>query len=191
MLTSNMIGSIWSPWRNKRGATATITKMVPRQHIGSGSSRRYRCKRNGRERVTQGWWGAPGFRARTVRWHGNEEEHGMTTRKRCNHEHLLQHTCIRSRTSSQGYTFEACISGRFEFNEGSCGTRVVVEVVVHVSKRNLTDSNPFGVVVVLAVSATVVGRSGTYVEDELDESKVDGSGTHVVGSTTMVVVHVT
>ena len=26
-----MIRSIWSPWRNERGATATITKMVPRQ----------------------------------------------------------------------------------------------------------------------------------------------------------------
>ena len=29
---------------NKNGATATYPKMMPRQHIGSGSSRRYRCK---------------------------------------------------------------------------------------------------------------------------------------------------
>ena len=29
----------------KNGATATYPKMMPRQHIGSGSSRRYRCKR--------------------------------------------------------------------------------------------------------------------------------------------------
>ena len=28
----SMLWSIWSPWRNERGATATITKMVPRQH---------------------------------------------------------------------------------------------------------------------------------------------------------------
>ena len=31
--------------RNKNGATATYPKMMPRQHIGSGSSWRYRCKR--------------------------------------------------------------------------------------------------------------------------------------------------
>ena len=29
----------------KNGATATYPKMMPRQHIGSGSSWRYRCKR--------------------------------------------------------------------------------------------------------------------------------------------------
>ena len=31
--------------RNKNGATATFSKMMPRQHIGSDSSQRYRCKR--------------------------------------------------------------------------------------------------------------------------------------------------
>ena len=58
----SMIRGIWSPWRNEKGATAakqkwchgnisendataTYPKMMPRQHIGSGSSRRYRCKR--------------------------------------------------------------------------------------------------------------------------------------------------
>ena len=30
-----------------------------------------------------------------------------------------------------GYTFEACISERVEFDEGSSGTRAVEEVVVH------------------------------------------------------------
>ena len=54
----------------------------------------------------------------------------MTTRKRCNHEHLIQHTCIRSRASSQVYTFEACVSRRFKNVEGSSRSRVVVEVVV-------------------------------------------------------------
>ena len=31
--------------RNENGATTTYPKMMPRQHIGSGSTRRYRCKR--------------------------------------------------------------------------------------------------------------------------------------------------
>ena len=66
MLTSNMIGSIWSPWHNKRGATATITKMVPRQHSDDPTTRRdVGAKESGRERVMQGWWGAPGFRVPT------------------------------------------------------------------------------------------------------------------------------
>ena len=34
-----------SPWWNEKGAMATIPKMMPRQHIGSGSSWRYRFKR--------------------------------------------------------------------------------------------------------------------------------------------------
>ena len=42
---------------------------------------------------------------------------------------LIQHTFIHGR-SSRGYTFEACISGRVEYDEGSSGTRAVVEVVV-------------------------------------------------------------
>ena len=31
-----------------------------------------------------------------------------TYRARCKHGHLRQHTCIRSRASSRGYTFKAC-----------------------------------------------------------------------------------
>ena len=37
----------------ERGATATNPKMMSRQHIGSDSSRRYRCKRSGRVRIMQ------------------------------------------------------------------------------------------------------------------------------------------
>ena len=62
----------------KTGATATNPKMMPRQHIGSGSSWRYRCKRSGRERVMQGWWGDPGYRVPTVHRHG---ERGGTCMK--------------------------------------------------------------------------------------------------------------
>ena len=57
--------------------------------------------------------------------------------------HLIQDAFIRSRASSRGYTFEACVFERIEFVEGSrrsrvdgSGTcrrrsRVVVEVDVH------------------------------------------------------------
>ena len=65
-----MIRSIWLPWWNETGATATNPKMMSQQRIGSGSSRRYWCKRSGCERVMQGWWGAPGFRVPTGRRHG-------------------------------------------------------------------------------------------------------------------------
>ena len=47
--------------------------------------------------------------------------------KRC----ISFNTCIRSTAVILGgYTFEACISKRVEFDEGSSGTRAVVEVVV-------------------------------------------------------------
>ena len=50
----SMLRSIWSPWRNERGATAMITKMVPRQHSDDPTTRRdVGAKESGRERVMQ------------------------------------------------------------------------------------------------------------------------------------------
>ena len=49
----SMLWSICYRGGTKKGATATNPKMMPQQHIVSGSSRRYRCKRSGRERVMQ------------------------------------------------------------------------------------------------------------------------------------------
>jgi hypothetical protein len=43
------------------------------------------------------------------------------------------------------------------------------------SKRALLEQIEFGVVAEVDILATDVGRSGTRVEDELDESEVDGS----------------
>ena len=34
-----MIRSIWSPWRNETGATATTMEMVPRQHSNDATTR--------------------------------------------------------------------------------------------------------------------------------------------------------
>ena len=72
--------------------------MVPRQHFDDPTTRRdVGAKESGRERVMQGWWGAPEFRVPTGRWHGKIEasqgqfDHGAKL------EHLIQHTSIRSR----------------------------------------------------------------------------------------------
>ena len=82
----------------------------------------------------------------------------MTTRKRCNREHLIQHTCIRSRASSRHYTFEACIFGadrvRCGVGEVDVLGMVVVEVVVH------GDGS---------------GSSGTCLGEGLDESEFFGA----------------
>ena len=136
---------------NGNGATATFR--------WSNNSLRCRCKRKWRERLMKRWWGAPGYRVPLRRRHSNEEEQANDNSDTVQHGHLIQHTFIRSRASSWVYTFEACISERVEFNEGSSGTRAVVEVVVlatvvevvvHVRFREVLDeSNVFGATVVV------------------------------------------
>ena len=98
-----------SPWRNEKGATAmkqkwchgnisendataTYPKMMPRQHIGSGSSRRYRCKRRRADACHArmvGWSRITGFPR--VDGMANEEEYAMTTPTRCKYGHHIQH----------------------------------------------------------------------------------------------------
>ena len=118
----------------ERGATATNPKMMPRQHIGSDSSRRYRCTRSGRELVMQGWWGAPGFRVPTVRRHGNRGTCKDLSRTRCKHEHLIQHAHIRSRCRL-GVIPSKRAFGAERVRSGSSYSRVVGVVVVHGSCR--------------------------------------------------------
>ena len=56
----------------------------------------------------------------------NEEEHAKTSRTWCKHEHLIQHTFIRSTVDRLGaYTFEACVFGAVRVRYD------VEEVVVH------------------------------------------------------------
>ena len=101
--------------RNKNGATATYPKMMPRQHIGSGSSQRYRCKRR-RERVMQdgGVIPASGFpRDGGTAKEGHRKDDSITVQN----SSISFNTCIRSTAVVLGgYTFEACVSGRFEFD---------------------------------------------------------------------------
>ena len=107
--------------RNKNGATATYPKMMPRQHIGSGSSRRYRCKRKWAWASHARWWGDPGFRVPTGLWHGNEEELAMTIQTWCKHGHLIQQS-ISSRSSSRGYTLKRAF-GAERVRSGSSRSR--------------------------------------------------------------------
>ena len=86
----------------ERGATAMVTKTVPRQRSGSGNSIEIPMQR------------------RSVRIRVNRIPHAF--------RYLIQHAFIRSRASSWGYTFEACVSGRFE---------IVEEGVVHVSEEEV------------------------------------------------------
>ena len=96
----------------ERGATAMNPKMVSRQHIGSGSSWRYRRKRElcgcAEHAKDGGVIPVTGFPH-----DGGKETRNVQgpIRTWCKHEHLIQHTRIRSRASSRGYTFEACVFG--------------------------------------------------------------------------------
>ena len=119
----SMLRGIWSPWRNKKGATAMKRKMMPRQHICSGSSRRYRCKRRrADERNMQdggvipttgfprdGGMAKEGHRMRQF-------DHGANTS-------ISYNTCIRSTGDHLGI-----IPSKRAFRSGSSSTK---EVVVH------------------------------------------------------------
>ena len=68
----------------------------------------------------------------TCRWHGNEErasDSSDTVQTRASH--TTKHSIMVGHLG--GYTFEACVSGRFKIVEGSSRSRVIGEVVVYVS----------------------------------------------------------
>ena len=145
-----MLWSIWSPWRNEKGATAvkqngataTYPKMMPRQHI------RKWCHDNISVPVAHGdtgakgsvtwagharWWGDPVFRVPTGRWHGKrgasqgQFDHGAKL------EHLIQPSMHSITVGHLGrYTFEASVSG---------GTSSSREVVVHVRPGEVLDES--------------------------------------------------
>ena len=104
----SMLWSIWSPWRNEKGATAAKqkwchggeTKMVPRQHIRKWCHDNISVPVAHRDTGAKGgvtwasharWWGDPDFRVPTGRWHGKRGasqgrfDHGAKL------EHLIQH----------------------------------------------------------------------------------------------------
>ena len=114
---------------NERSATTTNPKMMPRQHIGSGSSWKYRCK-GSMAGACKRWWGGPGFRV----------SHDLATRKRatiwarCKHEHLKH----RKHSFSDGrlgvIPSKRAFSERIKFSavaKVDVLGKVIVEVVVY------------------------------------------------------------
>ena len=88
----------------------------------------------------------------------------MITRTQCKHKRLIQHTCIRSRASSQGYTFEACVLGADRVRSGSSGSQVGEEVVVHVSERDLMHPiSPEATVVELGICSGTMRQLSWYL----------------------------
>ena len=128
----SMLWSIWSPWRNKTGATATITKMVPRQHSGPGNSWRYRCKRKcdvSESCKMVGWSRIPGSHG-TAAWQTRNVQRPLSDTVQTRASHTTH--AFGPRTSTRGYTFEACLFGADRVRSGSSGSQVGEEVVVHV-----------------------------------------------------------
>ena len=125
----SMLWSIWSPWRNEKGATAAKRKWCHGNIRVPVTRLRYRCKREvWRERVMQdgGCSRIPGSHETVAR-----QKRGIprTIRTRSKHRvHLIQHTYIHGR-SSHRYTFEACVFGAERVRcgvDGSRRSRVVV-----------------------------------------------------------------
>ena len=121
MLT-RALRSIWSPWRNKKGATATNPKMMPRHHSGDPTTHRdVHAKESVGERVMQDGGvipisGFPQVSGTAKEGHRKERfDHGANEASHSTH-------AFGPRTASRGYTFEACV---FEAN------RFGGEVVVH------------------------------------------------------------
>ena len=125
-----MIRSIWSPWPKELGATAMKMETMPWQRPGSDNSWRNRCKRSGRERVIQGWWGAPGFRVPTERRHGNRggtwNDNSETVQPRATQ---TTHAFV-PRTSFSAVIPSKRAFGAERVRSGSSCSRVIVEVVV-------------------------------------------------------------
>ena len=121
----------------RKGCQGGETKMVPRQHSGPGNSIEIPIQeRSVRMSVSRKrWWDDPGYRVPMVLRHGKtrrnmQESIRDMVQTRASHTSLMHSF---HGWSSRGYTFEACISGRFKNVEGSSRSRVVGEVVVHVS----------------------------------------------------------
>ena len=122
-----------SPWWKERGATATIPKMMSRQHIGSGNSLRVRCKRkDGVSESNEMKGGAipsPGSHGSATRQPRNMTK--GTKRTRCTHgKHYIQH----NKQHTGHPRGRLGIPSKRAFRDGSRSSRDVAEVeevVVH------------------------------------------------------------
>ena len=77
------------------------------------------------------WWGDPGYRVPTRRWHGNEEEHASDNFEHGANAGISCIANIRSRkVISAVIPLKRAFSKRIQFVKGSSGTWAIVEVVV-------------------------------------------------------------
>ena len=115
----------------RKGCHGGETKMVPRQHSGSGNSIEVPVEKNTCDGSVscEERWGAPGYRVPTCRRHGNEEEQLRFTGEYNNQTCISYNTCIRSTGVVSGLYLRSVQRGRFSF--GDRGTHVEGEVVVH------------------------------------------------------------
>ena len=122
------------------------------------------------------WWGDPDYRVShmSVAWK-------QGTRKRQlghgSNMSISYNTCIRSRALSRGYNFEACILGWNEYVEGSSGTLVIEEVVVHttileVEVLSVLDGSGTRFSVDVRVIVEVLGIFGLVGLDSCDDSGI-------------------
>ena len=177
----SILGSICHRGGNERGATTMTAEMVPRQHSGSDSLRRYRCKRKSDGSVTcDRRWGDPGNRVPTRQRHGNGEHARNTSGTMQPGAFHTTYAFVHGR-SFRGYTFEACVIGAVRVKRCS-RSRSSWEVVVLGDGRgsslftrqysNLTVPSSSRVVVVLGVFGPAGLVLATLVELDISE----GSG---------------
>ena len=111
----------------KKGCHDNDPKMMQRHHIGAGNSLRVRCKRkDGVSEPNEMKGGAiplPGSHESVTR-----QPRNMTNRRNSMEHtretfHTTQQAFHESSTGLSRYTFEACVSGRFEIVEGRSGSR--------------------------------------------------------------------
>ena len=118
----------------RKGATATITKTVPRQRSGSGNSIEVPVKKNKCVEHARVTGSDPGYRVS----HMTVARKRETLRTRCRQRvHLIQHKQSFSNGRHGVIPSKGAFTEWFEFVKGSSGSRSSGEV--------LDDSKPFGV----------------------------------------------
>ena len=122
---------VLSPWRNERGATATTTKMVPRQHSDDlithwdtgGKEQVCGCAKHAEDGGVLPDSGFPRYGGMAI------EERAKTSLGHGANTSISYNKAFAPRTSSR------VIPSKHAFWNGSSSLREVVEVVVHKSER--------------------------------------------------------
>ena len=107
----------------RKGATATNSKMMPRQHIDSGSSWRYGAKEVGMSMSCKDGGVLLEYRVPMGRWHGKRGASQGRFGHGANIWYISYNKAFVHRRRLGGYTFEACVFGAVRVVEGSSCSR--------------------------------------------------------------------